>query len=339
MRKLWLLWLLGVSCVLSLVPPAQAEPRPYLDLDFELPECSTFWPTQGFTSFPYEHRVDTTQAQSGRQSLRVDHLSPLPVNPAAGPYLFKFLDPAEVAGKRVRYSGYIRTEGMASGYAGLFLYAVGPQGFVLQDLAQPATGTTPWTRYELEADVPPGVTSAMIAVERTGDGTVWFDNLAVAVDGRPLQQGPPSSQSGPPPGHANWLSRRVVPLDAVTAGNGFADLQALETAIGGARIVALGEGTHGTREFFQMKHRLFELLVEEMGFTHLAFEGGMAEWQKINEYVLTGVGDPAQLLRAQLTWPWNTQEVLDLILWMRQYNAAGKGPVQLAGFDMPFSRT
>ena len=43
-------------------------------------------------------------------------------------------------------------------------------------------------------------------------------------------------------------------------------MQPLKAIIGPARVVALGEATHGTREFFQLKHRMLEFLVTEMGF-------------------------------------------------------------------------
>ena len=65
----------------------------------------------------------------------------------------------------------------------------------------------------------------------------------------------------------SWLRQHAIPLKTVEAGCGFDDLQPLKPVIGSARIVALGEATHGTREFFQLKHRLLEFLVTEMDFT------------------------------------------------------------------------
>lgn len=333
--------LLFAVCLLLVSPLGAAQKAPYLDLDFELPECSTFWGTQGFTSLPFEHAFDSAQAQSGQQSLRVRQIPSFPYNPQAGrPYLAKTLDPALVAGKHVKLGAYIRTEGMTVGYAGLFWVAFGPSGTVFAELppSQAATGTSPWTRYELEVDLPADITSTFLALEMAGNGTVWFDNLSLEVDGHPLKQESVQSLAGPPPGFATWLGQRAVPLEAGVAGSGFADLQALKPVIGDARIVSLGEGTHGTREFFQMKHRLLEFLVEEMGFTHFAMEAAMPEARRINDYVLTGAGDPALLIRGLRSWPWNTQEVLDLVLWMRQYNASGKGPVQFGGFDMLVAR-
>jgi erythromycin esterase len=57
------------------------------------------------------------------------------------------------------------------------------------------------------------------------------------------------------------LKKHVVPLATAEARNAYADLEAFGKAVGEARIVSLGEATHGTREIFQMKHRLLEYLV------------------------------------------------------------------------------
>jgi erythromycin esterase len=42
-------------------------------------------------------------------------------------------------------------------------------------------------------------------------------------------------------------------------------------------VVALGEAAHGTREFFHFKHRLFEYLVSELGFSVFALEAALGE--------------------------------------------------------------
>ena len=90
-----------------------------------------------------------------------------------------------------------------------------------------------------------------------------------------------------------WLDEHVVPLITCEAGHGFDDLEPLGAVIGDARIVGLGESTHGTREQFQMKHRLVEYLVEELGFTWFAVEASTPEAHRLDAYVLGGEGDPA----------------------------------------------
>ena len=136
----------------------------------------------------------------------------------------------------------------------------------------------------------------------------------------------------------DWVKRTGVPLRTVEAGRGFEDLLPLEPVLEGVRVVALGEATHGTREFFQLKHRLLEFLVERRGFTVFALESGFAEMLALDTYVLTGEGDPARLLRGET---WDTQEVLALVRWMRAYNADPAHPrkVRLLGVDMQFSPT
>ncbi len=131
-----------------------------------------------------------------------------------------------------------------------------------------------------------------------------------------------------------WIRANAIRLSTTEAGHGFADTQALKTLIGNARIVSLGEATHGTREFFQLKHRMLEFLATEMGFTIFSIEANMPEAYCLNDYVLNGTGDPAELLREMYFWTWNTEEVLEMIRWMRAFNASGRGRVQFTGFDM-----
>ena len=65
---------------------------------------------------------------------------------------------------------------------------------------------------------------------------------------------------------------------------------AAQSVIGDARIVSLGEATHGSREFFQLKHRMLEFLATEMGFTIFSIEANMPEAYRLNDYVLNGHG-------------------------------------------------
>lgn len=132
----------------------------------------------------------------------------------------------------------------------------------------------------------------------------------------------------------DWIAAHAIPLATPQARQGFGDLQPLKNVIGDARIVSLGEATHGTREFFQLKHRLLEFLATEMEFTIFSIEANLPEAYRLNDFVLTGEGDPARLLKGMYFWTWNTEEVLDMINWMREFNRSGRGRVQFTGFDM-----
>jgi erythromycin esterase len=131
-----------------------------------------------------------------------------------------------------------------------------------------------------------------------------------------------------------WIRANAIPIKTADPINDHSDLMPIKQLIANRRIVALGESTHGTSEFFKMKHRITKFLAEEMGFTVFAIEANMPEAREVNRYVLTGEGDPKKALEGLYFWTWNTREVLEMIKWMRQYNLSGKGKIEFYGFDM-----
>jgi len=128
-----------------------------------------------------------------------------------------------------------------------------------------------------------------------------------------------------------WLRGAAQPFGSDSAGAGEVDLAPFGAVVGDARIVSLGEATHGSAEFVRMKHRLIAYLAPR-GLRVVALEVGMAEARRVNEYVLTGRGDPSLLLL--IGFPVSTPEVLDLVKWLRAWNASGRGPIEFWGFDM-----
>jgi erythromycin esterase len=136
-------------------------------------------------------------------------------------------------------------------------------------------------------------------------------------------------------GFTDWLRSAAVPLAALEAGAADDDLLPLRDVLRDVRVVGLGEGTHGTREFFQLKHRLLDFLVRTMGFTHFAMELDEAAAQELNDYVVHGRGDAAGVLARAGMWQWDTEEVAALLEWMRRYNdaAPAEKKVAFAGFD------
>src|SRR4051812_11471964 len=64
-----------------------------------------------------------------------------------------------------------------------------------------------------------------------------------------------------------------------------ADLTPLLEAIGDAKIVMLGEASHGTSEFYSVRVKLSKLLIEQKGFSSIAVEGDWPSAQHVNRYV------------------------------------------------------
>jgi erythromycin esterase len=133
-----------------------------------------------------------------------------------------------------------------------------------------------------------------------------------------------------------WLKENAIPIKTVEAGSGFQDLQPLKHIFKDVRFVGLGEETHGTREFFQFKHRMVEFLVKEMAFRVFAIEASYSACENINDYVMGKVDDGAKALESQGFWTWNTEEVRAMLDWMRAYNAGvpAEKRVKFVGLDV-----
>ncbi|QBD76158.1 erythromycin esterase family protein [Ktedonosporobacter rubrisoli] len=129
------------------------------------------------------------------------------------------------------------------------------------------------------------------------------------------------------------LRNAVFPLKSNLPQDNLTDLSPLKALIGDAHIVAIGEATHGTKEFMLMRHRLLKFLIEEMGFSHLALEASWDQCSRINTYIQAGEGDPQTLVK-ELYWVYRTQEFVEVITWLRQYNEQHSNIISFFGLDM-----
>ena len=103
------------------------------------------------------------------------------------------------------------------------------------------------------------------------------------------------------------------------------DYDALVELIGDARLVLLGEASHGTHEFYRERARITKRLIEERGFTAVAVEGDWPDADRVSRYV-QGSGDDGDAeealrgFRRFPTWMWRNAEVLDFVGWLRTHN-------------------
>lgn len=103
-----------------------------------------------------------------------------------------------------------------------------------------------------------------------------------------------------------------------------------------ARIVSLGEASHGNVEFQALKLSVFQRLVEEDGFRAFALEADFGEGLMVNDYIQGGEGT-AKDVAARLSFPiYHTDQMTELIAWMRAYNDAAppEDKLRFYGFDM-----
>jgi len=134
------------------------------------------------------------------------------------------------------------------------------------------------------------------------------------------------------------LDRIIHPLNSPPLELSDEDLEVL-AYMSDCKIVGLGEATHGTKEFFQLKHRIFKYLVENHGFKIFAFECDMGESYFVDNFVTKGEGDIDNIMKNTMHfWTWRTEEVKELLVWMREYNEfkSDENKIHFIGVDCQF---
>lgn len=136
------------------------------------------------------------------------------------------------------------------------------------------------------------------------------------------------------------LSEYTVPLESTDPTAPLDDIAQFHDHLADARVVGLGEATHGTREFFQLKHRFVQYLVTELDCRAFALEANFSETLALDDYVVHGEGDPREALDAIYFWTWNVESVLALVEWLREFNAARPldDRVRFYGVDAQYSQ-
>lgn len=132
------------------------------------------------------------------------------------------------------------------------------------------------------------------------------------------------------------LNTKIHPLISTSPTSNLSDLNMLENILMGKKIIAMGEATHGTKEFFELKHRVFQFLVEKMHCRTFLIEASFGDALTVNDYILNGNSNAKDAILSMGFWTWSTKEVLNMVEWMRAYNLdnSHKEKIKFFGFDM-----
>lgn len=117
------------------------------------------------------------------------------------------------------------------------------------------------------------------------------------------------------------IRRTSKPLEATH------DLDPLMQRIGDARIVMLGEASHGTHEYYTWRSKITKRLIEEKGFNIIAVEGDWPACYKLNRYIkqYTSHKKAHEVLNEFARWPswmWANHEIAALAEWLQMRNSA-----------------
>jgi erythromycin esterase len=137
-----------------------------------------------------------------------------------------------------------------------------------------------------------------------------------------------------------WLGEELVTINSVDPYVNDNGLDIILQKVGDAQIVGLGEGTHGTTEFWSIRQKITRYLVEKKGFSAILFEASFPGSFALHDYVTTGTGIASEAHYKLGTWRY--LEMQNLISWMRQYNVDHSGTgnepsLHFYGYDCAFS--
>jgi protein-L-isoaspartate(D-aspartate) O-methyltransferase len=179
----------------------------------------------------------------------------------------------------------------------------------------------------------------LLRVTKAPDGSTRTDDLGgvrfvplIGAGGFPASAEVPSAKRVPraemPVAHL--IRETCQPI----AGIDEVDLGPLLDQIGDARVVLLGEATHGTSEFYRMRARITSELVIRRGFNIVAIEGDWPDAARVDHHVraLDFPLREEQTFTRFPTWMWRNREVLELIMWLRSHNELIKDPERRVGF-------
>ncbi len=326
-----------------LLPPALALAANW-DFERPLPRAAQPDPAGGAAA-----ALDSASPQHGRRYLRVVRRSALG-QPTPTAYLGTLRLARQEGGKMLRVLGYWRqpdarpgSPGARPAFVSRLLATRLPAGGAWHPdtlgAAPPLPAPGPqWAAFSFEVPLqlklfnasPDEWTALTLGLALPAPGVVELDNLLFTIDGKPYAPtGPPVA---PPPTAAEvaWLRTASRPLRLATPATEGPDLAALAASLGAARVVGLGEVTHGAHEVYALHDKLTRYLIGQKGFTTLALEASPVACAALTAYLRTGQGDPARLLAALDGW--HTAEMRDLLAWLRRYQQAHPAtPLTLAG--------
>jgi erythromycin esterase-like protein/predicted phosphoribosyltransferase len=158
---------------------------------------------------------------------------------------------------------------------------------------------------------------------------LWYDDFTQTTDddvrdllaaaGRTVA---PVASAGTGSGPADLVRRRAIPLHGDPG-----QYDALIAGVGDARVVLIGEATHGTHEFYRERAFITRRLIVEKGFAGVAVEADWPDAYRVNRYVRATGGDADGVealsdFRRFPAWMWRNADVLDFVGWLRSHNEA-----------------
>ena len=290
---------------------------------------STSWSTSQF-------RLDSTTIKDGNYSL-----SALCKDKCESESYRYSMEVFDLKGKYIQLNGFIKGKDLKKESSISISYSYedleGSDYLTKEEPSEKYTGSFDWTQFSISMKIPNNAKLVYLLVNFSGEGALWVDDLELLIDGMSIKE--LRVEKSFTKDEKNWFREQVHSFESSLPkkelfSEDINELQFFKEAIGNSRIVALGESTHGTHEFFTLKHKLLQFAVEEMGFRVFAIEDHQLIVKQVDEYIKSDGGDIIKSMSGMFG-VWMRQEVVDMIKWLKEFNE--KHPddmVSFIGFDI-----
>jgi protein-L-isoaspartate(D-aspartate) O-methyltransferase len=194
-------------------------------------------------------------------------------------------------------------------------------------------------------------TQELLKIERTGENQFERDSLGqvrfvplIGTEGWAADGHPIAAQRAVAPVRIHTESRERMAKAIAAACEPITDLEttsldALLARIGDARVVMIGESTHGTSEFYRFRNRITRELITKRGFSIVAIEGDWPDVAVIDRHIhgkATAADCKAAFTRFPV-WMWRNRETAEFVDWLAARNLrpmAGDAGVGIYGLDL-----
>ena len=234
--------------------------------------------------------------------------------------------PANYVGDTIKLSGRIKYENVED-YVGLLMRIDGFSGksaLAFESMQKlKIKGSSDWKEYSIKLAFPSNAKTIIVGGILGKKGVAWFDDFKITIDGIDIQTLNEAKKPTLENLNSDELSLAItkssIQLDLSNQDNLHLSLDSLIAKVGNKKIVAIGESTHGTSEFYKLREVITKRLIKEKGFNLVVLENPYDDIELLNQNLsLEPIDD---LIRKHLFSIYQTKEIKSFLQWYKDNRA------------------